>query len=365
MMGNICAKKNRKVMTLKKNSSNSSSSSKYGGNSDGPPPIATNLSRYNFAKETYGTIGGPPINLLAGIFAKLMNGSYFYVLFFIFQCISVIVLLFWPFFIVVVVSNPNKAILGATTAYDAFAITCAGLFSVPSNYICNDPTALLILTLETAVGKLAVAGLTALLVLKISRVPNNLVVTSRLLVHKRNGKWTLSFRIGALHFQKIRNMSIRLFCYGTDGSQYRIQHLDAGSFSVAGGVNLAGPEPWNIRHVVDENSPIKHYHWDDLEKLKVELEEADVSISGFDATTGRNCGLHRKWEWVAADKSSQNGQIVYSESAKMADVFVKMTKDQIKLRRSNEGKTWGIDWKGFNAIRLGNDGDGCGSIEVV
>ena len=63
---------------MKKNSSNSSSSSKYGGNSDGPPPIATNLSRYNFAKETYGTIGGPPINLLAGIFAKLMNGSYFY-----------------------------------------------------------------------------------------------------------------------------------------------------------------------------------------------------------------------------------------------------------------------------------------------
>ena len=51
----------------------------------------------------------------------------------------------------------------------------------------------------------------------------------------------------------------------TDGSQYRIQYLDAGSFSVAGGVNLAGPEPWNIRHVVDENSPIKHYHWDDLE----------------------------------------------------------------------------------------------------
>ena len=33
-------------------------------------------------------------------------------------------------------------------------------------------------------------------------------------------------------------MSIRLFCYGTDGSQYRT-NLDAGSFSVAGGVNLA------------------------------------------------------------------------------------------------------------------------------
>ena len=97
-----------------------------------------------------------------------------------------------------------------------------------------------------------------------------------------------------------------------------------------------------------ENSPIKHYHFDNLEKLKIVLEECDVSLSGFDATTGRSCGLNQKWNWK--DKNN----IIYSEQAEMTDVFVKMTKDDINLRRSNKGKSWGINWKGFNAITLEN-----------
>jgi hypothetical protein len=337
-MGNIIKKK---VMLSDNSLEYNTSSLKPSG----PPPIPVNLGTWNFAKDSYGTIGGPPLDIFASLFAKLMDGSYLYVLSFIFQSILVMILCFWPFFSLIVHSNPNTAIQGASTTYDAFAITCAGLFAVPSNYTCTDPTAVLLLTIETAVGKLAVAGLTALLVLKISRVPNNLVVTSRLLVHKRSGKWTLSFRIGALHFQRVRNMSIRFFCYGTDGNQWKIQNLNAGPFSEAGGVNLCGPEPWNIRHVVDENSPIKHYHFDDLNKLKIELEECDVSLSGFDATTGRSCGLNQKWNW-------EKNNIIYNKTAKMSDVFVKMTEADLKLRSSNKGKSWGINWKGFNAITL-------------
>ena len=237
----------------------------------------------------------------------------------------------------------GAAVTGASSALDAFAVAFAGFFAVNSGYTCNSPGSVILLTLETAVGKLSLASLTALLVIKVSKVPNNMVLSSRLLVHRRKGQWTLSFRVGCLHFQKIHNFSIRLYYYGTVNDQWSIHNLKLGGMVQVDGTVLSGPEPWNIRHIIDDNSPLKDLDMDDRPSLEKAIEMFDVHIQGFDATTGRSCGLHKVFQW---DK----GTLVYVPEGEMTDVFVKMTPEQKNMSKANATKDWGIDWNGFNGI---------------
>eukprot|EP00942_MAST-04A_sp_MAST-4A-sp1_P014424 g14424.t1 len=313
-----------------------------------PPPIKKK-GRKNWAGDTYGIIGGPPLNVVSEIFNQLMNRSYAYLLFFIAQSIVALVLVFWGPFAAIILNNPNVSVQGATTAIDALAVTFAGLFSVPSAYLCASPGAVLLLTFLNAVGKLAIASLTALLVLKISRVPNNWITSDRAIVHKRNGKWTISLRIGLLHKQVVRNVTIRLFCYAQVGNGVSILNLSGGPFADAGGGTIEGPEPMNIRHVVDETSPLKEIDFNDANALKKAMSEGfDIHIQGFDSLTGRSCGCHSMYSWRA-------NTLIYCPNGKMADSSLKMTEEHIALRKSNKGKTWGIDWVGFNGIKMSSE----------
>ena len=192
--------------------------------------------------------------------------------------------------------------------------------------------------------------------MKISKVPNNMVVSTRVLVHKRKGKWTISLRIGSLHYQVIHNISIRMFCYADDGNGMSITNLPAGGFSEAGGAALNGPEPWNIRHVVDEKSPIAHVDFDHEESVKKALSEGfDFFVQGFDATTGRSVGMGRHFGWDPEGPGI--GHIVYAPEGSMDDVMVKMSEEQQNLQPSNAGKKWGINWHGFNALKLHSGSD--------
>ena len=128
----------------------------YIGGDGQPPPIT--VGGENFARTFYGTIGGPPTNCIAAMFAALMQGSYFYLVGFITQAIIVIVAIFWGPFAAIVLNNPDVAIKGATSILDALAVTFAGFFAVPSGYVCTTPGAVLLLTATNAIGKLAVAS---------------------------------------------------------------------------------------------------------------------------------------------------------------------------------------------------------------
>ena len=192
--------------------------------------------------------------------------------------------------------------------------------------------------------------------MKISKVPNNIVCSTRVLIHKRKDKWTISLRLGALHYQMIQNISIRMFCYADDGHGMSITNLPAGKFSEVGGAALSGPEPWNIRHVVDENSPIKHVDFGAEESVKEALEEGfDIFVQGFDATTGRSVGMQRHFGWDPEEAGS--GYVVYAPEGSMASSMVKMTVEEQALHPSNAGKKWGIDWRGFNALKLHSGAD--------
>ena len=308
------------------------------------PRIKIGKGKVNLAANMYGTVGGPPSNVLQALFAKLMTKSYGFLLLFIFQCIMALTLLFWGPFATIVLSAPGEAIQGASTAVDALAVTFAAIFSVPSAYVCTSPEAVILLTLLYAVGKLAIASLTALLVLKISQVPNNFVSSDRAIIHRRNGKWTISLRIGLLHKQIVRNVSIRMFCYARVGNGVSVLSLHAGPWAEAGGLTMEGPEPINIRHVVDASSPLAELDWNDLAVIKNVLGEGvDVHVHGFDATTGRSCGIHSMYKW-------DDGTLVHVPEGRMADSATAMTLEQIKLRKSNRGKKWGIDWGKFNGI---------------
>ena len=312
--------------------------------SSGPPPIKLGRGKVNWAAGTYGTIGGPPSNIISGVFASLMSKSYLYLLLFIAQCIFMLTLIFWGPFAAIILSAPHEAVIGASSALDALAVTFAAIFSVPSAYVCTSPGAVILLTVLYAVGKLSIASLTALLVLKISQVPNNFVTTDRAIIHKRNGKWTMSLRLGLLHQQIVRNISIRMFCYAKVGNGISILALNAGPFAEAGSFAMEGPEPINIRHVVDENSPLKEIDWEDRSQLEEALSEGlDVHVHGFDSLTGRSCGIHKMYRW-------DDQTLVYEPEGKMADSAIYMQPEHIRLHKSNVGKKWGIDWKNFNGI---------------
>ena len=308
----------------------------------------------NFPRVFYGIIGGPPRACIAAMFAALMQRSYLYLLGFIAQAILVIVAVFWGPFTIIIYSDPDVAVTGATSVLDALAVTFAGFFAVPSGYVAVAPAAVLLLTFTNAIGKLAVASLTALLVMKISKVPNNIVASTRALIHKRKGKWTISVRLGTMHFQMIHNISIRMYCYADDGNSMSIACLPAGGFSENGGATLAGPEPWNIRHVVDDKSPLAFVDFDGgIEPVKKALGEGvDLFVQGFDATTGRSVGLHRHYLWEHEEYPNL-GHIVFAPEGSMADAITKMSPEQQQSGPpSNANKRWGIDWRGFNALKL-------------
>ena len=299
---------------------------------EGPPPLEIHLKNSNFAKMQYGIVGGPPANFFSSMFALLLGKSYFYLLGFIFQVIGMIVLAFLVPFAIIVLGQPGIAVTGAHDVLDAFAVAFSGFFAVNSGYLCNSPGSVILLTLETAVGKLSLAGLTALLVIKVSRVPNHMVVSSRLLIHKRKGKWTLSFRIGALHYQKIHGLTVRLYHYGTISDQWSITNLQLGGMVQVDNITLAGPEPWNIRHVIDEDSPLKDLDMEDRQSVEKSIEMFDVHIQGFDTTTGRNCGLHQVFQW-------EKGSIIYAPEGELTDAFIKMTPEQKNMSKANATKT--------------------------
>ena len=106
-------------------------------------------------------------------------------------------------------------------------------------------------------GRLILAGVTAILVVKASKVRNNLVISEKVLVHKKkDGFWYISCRVGSMYKQNIFGTCIRITCISPLGSINKSMYnkgnlainlpiydaLNDGAFQL-GGI------PRNVRHV--------------------------------------------------------------------------------------------------------------------
>ena len=191
------------------------------------------------------------------------------------------------------ISGCVPPIENAVTIWDTVAVAFASLFSVPTRYTPNSAAVVTLVTIEFAVGKLAVAGLTALLVIKVSRVPNNIVLSKLILVSKPRNHWILTLRVGMLHNQTMSGCNVRLIVVKKEPSA-GIQISTA--FSIPPSTRQvfwhSHKSPSASRHVVDRNSPLWDVDLDEggIRALKVVLAFI-VSIHGFDDTTAEVSAL--------------------------------------------------------------------------
>ena len=317
--------------------------------------------------EKWEEMGNEPTHFASKLFMDLLNKSYSYLILFIISAVVCLVLVFWFPFIVLVLTNScpgtattavsaslnttalvcRPAISEANDAFDAFAVAFASLFAVPTHYTANSVIAVTLVTIEFAVGKLAVAALTALLVIKVSRVPNNLVLSHRILLHKPRDHWMLSMRAGILHRQTISGCSFRLVAVMKVGSKFEMVDLPFQSSKLRAGSIALKQEPITFSHVVDEQSPLYHFDFSSIRNLKKDLLSVNVSIHGFDDTTGRSLGLERKYNY---DRwNTTGGHMVLMERGKLAQVVRRLSDKEVK--RSGAKYSLAIEWPNFNLIK--------------
>jgi hypothetical protein len=324
------------------------------------------------AEEGFEQIGHEPRHFASKLFMDLLNKSYMYLLVFIALAVVCLVVVFWlPFLILILsyqcpaTSNSMNATLSpsavsslslcrppiseAHDAWDAFAVAFASLFSVPTNYSANSVAAVTLVTIEFAVGKLAVAALTALLVIKVSRVPNNLVLSSRVLVHKPNDHWMLSMRIGILHKQTISGLHVRVNAVmRQDGmSKFHDFDLPLDQSKLRAGYNALKQEPMSFSHTVNENSPLYGLNFSRVHSLKKELLYVILSVHGFDDITGRSLGIEKRYNYDRWNKTG--GTIVVKERGFMADVVLRLSENVKKATGANHSLA--IQWPNFNLIK--------------
>ena len=303
----------------------------------------------------------------------LLNGSYTYLIVFIFAAVACLVVLFWiPFIIIVSTENcggiiavldtsPNGTsthtsgclpqIEGAITVWDAYALAFASLFSVPTRYTPNSATAVTLVTIEVAVGKLAVAGLTALLVIKVSRVPNNLVLSQFLLVSKPHDHWVVTLRVGMLHHQTMSGCNVRLTVVKKDFMSGAFRDYDCAfeSSKHSSGFLALSNEPIDFRHVIDKNSPLYDVdlNKDGIRALRKVVLAFIVSLHGFDDTTGRSLGIERRYTFDRYNKNG--GYVVLKARGYLADVVYRLSAAQV--RRTGAKHSLALQWPNFNTIK--------------
>ena len=330
--------------------------------------------------EEFQQEGSEPRHFASKLFMDLLNKSYLYLVVFIASAVvSLTTIFFFPFLALILTSdcpstitatatattraaaaaasnstfissvfNCRPPISEASNAFDAFAIAFASLFAVPTHYIANSVAAVTLVTLEFAVGKLAVAALTALLVIKVSRVPNNLVLSSRVLIHKPKKQWMLSMRIGILHNQTCSGCNVRLVAVMRKGGKFISLDLPFDSTKLRAGYIALKQEPMTFCHTIDATSPLYGLNFEKgLHGLKKELLAVILSVHGFDDITGRSLGIERRYNYDRWNKTG--GHMVLKERGYMADVVQRLSEKQKKNLGSSHSLA--IQWPNFNLIK--------------
>jgi hypothetical protein len=297
-------------------------------------------------------LGAAAPNIISVLFQNLLNRSYGFLLSFIIIGLVSITLIFWIPFIVIVLNDPT-AVENASTILDALAYAFAALFSVDTHYRAASAAAVFAVTIETVVGKLAITALTALLVLKISKVPDNCIQTKRVLIHKLKGQWTISIRVAILYDQRIWDPKMYLSCIANTDNGWMPATLEWSNHCLGHGFGRLDKLPMNLRHVVDEKSPLRNVDFENEEEVRKNINCFIYVVQGFDNVTGRSIGHEQRYDWKGPGDG--RGEIFYAPEGQMGDVLVnkKLLKEYYGASwRDEAGPIGGVDWRMFNMIKI-------------
>ena len=307
------------------------------------PPLPRPKGYMNRNKQLFAILGPFHRRVLSEFFGWLMDKPLSVLVIFIGMSIFVMTLVFWPFYAFLVddfvQSSSND---GTNTVLDAFVVSFGSLFSQSTHWKANNSASVFLITLHGAIGKVTLSGLTALLVMKVSRVPNHLIVTDALLIHKHDGDWHISLRLGTLYYQVVHGCTARLVVSfrdpATNLKRFTLLPFSSDRFNT--NFSIQGPMPVNLRcHL--PSSALRAIDFDSEDDVREVISNFMLTVHGFDETTGRSLGLVQRYKW-------SDSTCLYEPGAAMDDVLVKLTNEQKRQKK----KSWGVKFTSFNGVKL-------------
>ncbi len=259
--------------------------------------------------------------------------------------ILVVTIFFWiPIYIIY--SMDTLSITNVNEFWDTVALAFSTLLNIQTQYVPTSPGAIIALAIESGFGRFILAAVTAILVVKASKVQNNIVLSENALIHKKpDGFWYISVRVGCLYDQNIFASHIRLTCitpincineyHGSNGNgKYQgnlavnlklYDALEDGEFQL-GGI------PRNVRHRIDEQSPlydaIKNFGNPDQWQTTPVISALYLHFNGIDELTGRGVGKSRVY-------TNHANTIKYYEHGRLQDVILPPTRIEGAIRRGS------------------------------
>ena len=294
-----------------------------------------------FLPAYFENVGEAELGWRNKFYSGVMYGDWRTFIFFLLAIVLLVTLLFWvPFLLLYSLDALDCE--NVDSILDTLALAFSTLLNVQSQYAPKSGLVVIAISIESMFGRLILAGVTAILVVKASKVRNNLVISEKVLVHKKNdGYWYISCRVGSMYKQNIFGTHIRITCITPRGSMNNSKYnkgnlavnlpiydaLDDGAFQL-GGI------PRNVRHRVDEKSPLfgAVQDFESHEDTKNLLTSIFVHVSGIDELTGRGVGKTRCFLFA-------NSTILHSKHAKFNDVIVSKSALPLAIRRGSMFKS--------------------------
>ena len=316
-------------------------------------------------------LGMVELGWLNDLYSKILHGRWSAFVLAMVSVICVATFIFWiP--IAIIAAIDELSVTNVDGFGDTLALAFSTLMNIQSPYVPTSAAAVLAISIETGFGRLILAGVTAVLVVKASRVQNNILLSKRILFHKQKGFWFVSFRVGCLYGQRLFGSHVQLSAL-LPGEKKMVSlplydSLSQGYFEI-GGV------PRNVRHLINEQSPLYPLlgKLENGEDIEADLRCLFVDIFGFDELTGRAVG--KKRYYIVSDKQ----HVLVNRQAYMKDVLVPRQKLVGAIRRGSVFSTAaesertllasgmmkklkksphvkiGIYWPNFNLFKRNND----------
>lgn len=273
---------------------------------------------------------------------KVFHGNWTTFLIALFLTLLGAILLFWvP--LVILFSLGNLSVTNVSGIPDTLALAMSTALSIQSVYVPTSSTSTMILALESGIGRLILAGVTAILVVKASKVQNNIVVNDHALIHKRHGSWYISVRVGVMYGQRIFGCHAKLAVIGNipghDGP-INIVNLKLHDNSGDGEFEI-NAIPRNVRHRIDETSPL----FSIVDKLEQREDVSDVldcikfQFHGVDEVTGRGVGKSVKFLTLTINRNVQFKDVILSKGDVISSMkrgsLLGSRRERYNLKRSN------------------------------
>ena len=240
----------------------------------------------------------------------------------------------------------DLSITNVNNVSDTVALAFSTLLNIQTHYIPTSPGAIIALAIESGFGRFILAGVTAVLVVKASKVQNNIVLSENALIHKKaDGFWYISVRVGCLYEQNIFASQIRLTCITPINCINAYENINGtGEYHGNRAVNLKiydaledghfqlGGIPRNVRHRIDEHSPlygaIESFGNPGQWKSTPVISSLFLHFSGVDKLTGRGVGKTRVY-------TEKENTIKYLENGRFRDVILPPTRIEGAIRRGS------------------------------